>query len=146
MDLNLPNPGAGRWWKIELIAGQTGKPMKLSLMESFSGAVKKPATAIYYLRTFADAKSIEEAAQKVLDAVGNYQSFVGEYLPPGPALSGWSTITIDGQNRSHYFRSGESLSLCGKAIDNGTRSEAGPNKSNIDCPKCTSLKEEAAAA
>lgn len=82
-DLDLPEPGSGRWWKIELITGQTGKPIKVTLMESFDAEAMrpKPARALYYLRTVANAESVKEAAEQVLATVGDYAKFVGEYTP-----------------------------------------------------------------
>lgn len=143
-ELNLPDPGRGRWWKIELVLGQTGKPIKVSLMESFTGALKKPATVLFYMRTIANASDIKATAQKVLDAVGDYPAFIGEFFPKGPGASGWSTVTINGKHTPHYFRSGESISVCGKAFDSGTRSEAGPSRSSIDCPACSKVRGEVA--
>ena len=79
----LPDPGANRWWDVRLVTGQTGNPIKVSLMESFDidgiHGPKRPGRELYYLRTVAQPDEIKKTGEKILAAVGNYRELVGEY-------------------------------------------------------------------
>ena len=79
----LPDPGVNRWWDVRLVAGQTGKPIKVSLMESFDidgiHGPKRPGRELYYLRTVAQPDEIKKTCEKILTTVGNYREHVGEY-------------------------------------------------------------------
>lgn len=79
----LPDPGVNRWWDVRLVTGQTGNPIKVSLMESFDVdgiyGPKRPGRELYYLRTVAQPDEIKKTCEKILATVGNYRELVGEY-------------------------------------------------------------------
>ena len=85
----LPDPGPSRWWRVELVpvsaraAIRAGAPIRVTLYESFDVenplGPQRPGRALYGLRTVAQAEEIRKTGQKILDAVGNYQEYVGEY-------------------------------------------------------------------
>lgn len=76
--IDLPHPGTGRWWKIELVTGQSAKPLKISLMESYSRQHTGPSRALQYKRANAQPDSVKRAAEALLYEVGGYADYVGE--------------------------------------------------------------------
>lgn len=81
MALKLPEPGKGRWWKVEL-KGPSAKPIKVTLMESMVAGRKGLSTALNSEQTIAVEGKIAEAADLILVRVAGYKDVVGEYGAP----------------------------------------------------------------
>jgi hypothetical protein len=76
---SLPDPGEGRKWVVDLNPKSQTKPMVLKLVERFRRGAKGASTTINTAYVTANLKDIENAAQDILDRVGDYEKFVGEY-------------------------------------------------------------------
>ena len=72
-------PGAGRWWKIELVKNASTKPIKVTLMESQVEGRTQLSTPIGHSRTIATEDAVIEAAGLVMVMVGDYAKVVGNY-------------------------------------------------------------------
>lgn len=73
------DPGEGRWWKVELVKNVASKPIKVTLMQSFTPGRTALSEAIGHTRTNASPEAVREAADLVLAQVGDYASVIGEY-------------------------------------------------------------------
>jgi len=75
----LPDPGAGRWWKVELVKNVQKNPIKITLMEEAVAGRRALSTALAFGRTIAAPSKVAEAADMVLAQVGEYAKVIGEY-------------------------------------------------------------------
>lgn len=75
----LPEPGPGRWWKVELVKNVSKDPIKISLMQSQIEGRTALSESIGFLRTIATPEKVAEAADKVLVMVGDYAKVIGNY-------------------------------------------------------------------
>jgi hypothetical protein len=75
----LPDPGEGRWWKVEFRSNLSKLPMKVSLMESIRPGTKAVSTTLNYGYTYAAVRSIVSEAEEILVRVGDYEKLVGDY-------------------------------------------------------------------
>lgn len=79
MKAKMPEPGKGRWWKVELVKNASTKPIKVTLMESQVEGRTALSTAIGHTRTIATPAAVEAAADLVLVMVGDYADVIGNY-------------------------------------------------------------------
>lgn len=80
----LPYAGQGRWWKIELAANDKRiyvqrRPLKVSLMEELIEGSRALSTVIGVGYAAARERDVTVVANAVLNAVGDYKEFVGEF-------------------------------------------------------------------
>jgi hypothetical protein len=73
------DPGEGRWWKVELVKNVASKPIKITLMQSFTPGRTALSEAIGHTRTNASPEAVREAADLVLAQVGDYANVIGQY-------------------------------------------------------------------
>lgn len=78
-DLNLPSPGKGRFWRVELVKNVQKNPIKITLMEELVEGRRGMASPIAFERTIAVPGKIAEAAEIVLVAAGDYAKVIGDY-------------------------------------------------------------------
>lgn len=76
---SLPEPGDGRWWKVERTTKYRTTPIVVTLMESMSGRRRGLSKALAFELTIADPRRIADAAGLVLARVGDYEKVIGEY-------------------------------------------------------------------
>lgn len=82
---DLPNPGKGRFWRVELVKNVQKNPIKITLMEELVEGRRGMASPLAFERTVAVPSKIKEAAEIVLVAAGDYKSVIGDYpLVPTP--------------------------------------------------------------
>lgn len=74
----MPHPGAGRWWKVELMRNAARTPIKVTLMEEVVDGRRAISSALMYKRTVATPEEVSETARKLLEEVGAYESLIGE--------------------------------------------------------------------
>lgn len=79
--LTLPDPGEGRWWRVEL-KGAAAKPIRVTLMESMVAGRKGLSTPLNSEQTIAVAEKIAEACDLILVRVGDYKRVVGDHGAP----------------------------------------------------------------
>ena len=75
----LPNPGEGRKWVCIHNPKSRTNPLTLQLVERFARGRRGASTVIGFEYATADRKDLENKANDVLDRVGDYDKFVGEY-------------------------------------------------------------------
>lgn len=75
----LVEPGAGRWWRVELIENAATKPIKVSLMEDYSDQQRGPSRVLAHRRTVARPVDIVTTAEQIIEEVGKYADLVGDY-------------------------------------------------------------------
>jgi hypothetical protein len=81
----LPDPGPGRKWVIDLNPKSQTKPMVLKLIERYKRGSRGASTVLNSEYVVADQKAISNAAQDILDRIGDYEKFVGEYDHADPS-------------------------------------------------------------
>lgn len=77
----LPDPGHGRKWVIDMNPKSQTKPLVLKLIERFRRGARGPASVLNTAYVTANQKDISNAAQDILERVGDYEKYVGEYDP-----------------------------------------------------------------
>lgn len=82
----LPDPGAGRWWKVTHNPKSRTSPIVVTLMEPIEQRPSPTALrsrplgrAIGFEWAIASPEKVALAAQIVLERVGDYTLVVGEY-------------------------------------------------------------------
>lgn len=76
----LPNPGPGRFWRLERNAKNQTKPIKISLMQALPGTrSSKFSDVVGYGQAPGIPDLIYEEAQTVLDIHGRVTELLGDY-------------------------------------------------------------------
>ncbi|WNN95070.1 hypothetical protein SEA_MAGRITTE_119 [Microbacterium phage Magritte] len=75
----LPDPGKGRFWSVELNPKSQSKPMVLKLNERYRRGAKGPKSLLNSEYVTANEKDIGNAAVAILERIGDYEKFLGEY-------------------------------------------------------------------
>lgn len=73
--------GEGRWWRVSFDKASKNLPMRVSLMQPVvvSGRRSNLQEEINYERCLATAKSVQAAAQKIIERIGDYEQIIGDY-------------------------------------------------------------------
>jgi hypothetical protein len=79
MQKALPKLPDGWWWKVELVRGTAGKPMKVSLMESIKPGSRSLSRCLIWGRALSTVKSIAEVAGQLHVQVADYEKLEGDY-------------------------------------------------------------------
>ena len=80
----LPDPGHGRKWTVDLNPKSRTQPMVIKLIERFRRGARGATSTIGFEYATADQKDLANKAQGILDRVGNYAKYVGEYDRDNP--------------------------------------------------------------
>lgn len=80
----LPDPGPGRKWVVDLNPKSRTQPIVIKLVERFKRGARGASTIIGTEYATANEKDLLNKAQDVLDRVGDYERFVGEYDRDNP--------------------------------------------------------------
>lgn len=75
----LPDPGAGRLWRVSHNAKSRTQPMVLQLIERYARGRKGPTSIIGFEYATANEKDLANKAEEVLERVKDYDKFVGDY-------------------------------------------------------------------
>lgn len=75
----LPDPGEGRWWRVERNVKWKATPITVTLMECMSGNRRSLSRPLAFEVTIADPGQVAIAANLVLARVGDYLKVIGEY-------------------------------------------------------------------
>lgn len=75
----LPDPGEGRIWRVTHNAKSRTNPMVIQLVERFARGRRGPSAVIGFDYATANETDLKNKALDILERVGDYAKFVGDY-------------------------------------------------------------------